>query len=228
MSAYAIMNAKHLTLAAALTGRPATIVMEVATLLALLAFAAAALARRDMVGAWAVAAVATVVVLLRGLITTKLGQIVNPIHVFAASMWIGTLFVLVAAGITTALSGALTPADRGPTVALMVNRFSTIALASAGVLVLTGVITAWTHLKSIPALWTSIYGQTLIVKLIVVAGVFALGAYHNQRMKPSLGTEDAGRRLTRSATFEIALAAIVLVVTAVLVNLPTPAELLLR
>jgi putative copper export protein len=149
---------------------------------------------------------------------------VNPIHVFAASMWIGTLFVMVASGITTALSGAFATSDRGPAVATMVNRFSTLALWSAGVLVLTGVTTAYLHLRKLSALWTSVYGETLIVKLCLVVVVFWLGAYNNWRMKPALGTEESARRLNRTATYEIAVAAIVLIVTAVLVNLPAPGE----
>jgi putative copper export protein len=224
MSINTTMTEKHLSFIAVLTGRPSMMVAAAMTVIAVIAFALASLATRESPIAWAIAGVATLVVMLGGLITTKIGQVVNPIHVFAASMWIGTLFVLVAAGITTALGSTMQSAERGPAVAVLVNRFSTIALWSAGVLVVTGVITAWVHLGSIPALWTSIYGKTLIVKLCLAAAVFGLGAYNNQRLKPSLGTEEAVRRLTRSATLEVAIATLVLIVTAVLVNLPAPAE----
>jgi copper transport protein len=224
MSINTTMSEKHLSFIDVLSARPSMMVAAIMTVIAVIAYALAALATRESRIAWGIAAIATLVVMLGGVITTKLGQVVNPIHVFAASMWIGTLFVLVAAGITTALGTTMQSAERGPAVALFVNRFSTIALGSAGVLVLTGVTTAWMHLKQLSALWTSIYGKTLIVKLCLVAVVFALGAYNNQRLRPSLGTEEAGRRLTRSATFEVAIATIVLIVTAVLVNLPTPGE----
>jgi putative copper resistance protein D len=86
------------------------------------------------------------------------------------------------------------------------------------------VTTAYLHIRSYTAVFTSIYGQTLLVKLVVVAGVFYLGAYNNRRLKPQLGSEEATLRHHRTATYEIALAAIVLIVTAVLVNLPAPAE----
>lgn len=224
MSVSAVMAARHLALIDALTRRPSTILSELAILIALVAYALASRAARAGTGTWIVAAIATLVVALRGVITTDMHDVVNPIHVFAGSMWIGTLFVLVVAGLSTVLGGALAEADRGPLVAVLVHRFSTIALWGAGVLVLTGLTTAWLHLGSIPALWTSIYGRTLIVKLCVVGCVFALGAYNNQRLKPSLGTAQAGGRLRRSATFEIALAAVVLGITAVLVKLPAPAE----
>jgi putative copper export protein len=224
MSINTTMTEKHLSFITVLTGRPSMMVAATMIVIAVIAFAVAAVATRENAIAWAIAGIATLVVMLGGLITTKIGRVVNPIHVFAASMWIGTLFVLVAAGITTALGRTMQSAERAPAVAVLVNRFSTIALWSAGVLLLTGVTTAWMHLGELSALWTSIYGKTLIVKLCLVAIVFALGAYNNQRLKPSLSTDEEGRRLARSATFEIAIAALVLIVTAVLVNLPAPAE----
>jgi putative copper export protein len=224
MSAGGTMAAKHVTLLSALTRRPSAVVGELAILVALLGFVLASRDSRDALGAWSIAAIATIVVALRGVITTDLHDIVNPVHVFAASMWIGTLFVLVVAGLSTMLSQELAEADRGPLVAVLVGRFSTIALWAAGVLILTGVTTATLHLGSVSALWTSIYGKTLIAKLCVVACVISLGAYNNRRLKPTLGTADAGARLRRSASFEIALAAVVLGITAVLVKLPAPAE----
>jgi putative copper export protein len=224
MTINTLMAAKHLSLGAALTGRPSSIVEELMTVIAVIAFGLAAAATRESRIAWVMAGIATLVVMLGALVTTKFSRMVNPLHVFAASMWIGTLIVLVAAGVTTALGSTMESPARGPAVAMLVNRFSTVALWSAGLLVLTGVTTAYKHLGQLSALWTSIYGKTLIGKLCLVAVVFSLGAYNNQRLKPSLGTEAAGRRLARTATLEIAIAAIVLIVTAVLVNLPAPAE----
>jgi putative copper export protein len=224
MSAMAAMNEKHLTFFEALSRRPAILLGTAVTVIAILAFAGAAFAASGVALSWTIAGIATLVIALRGVLTTELEELVNPVHVFAASMWIGTLFVLVVAGLTTALSGALSPSERDPAIAIMVNRFTTVALWSAGVLVLTGLTTAWLHLGSVPALWTSIYGKTLMVKLCLVAVVFTLGGYNNWRMKPAMGTEAGARKLQRSATYEIGIAAIVLIVTAVLVNLPAPAE----
>jgi putative copper export protein len=228
MTVTSAMQQKQLSLVAALTSKPSTMVDAIATVVALIAFASAAFEWRDGIRRWTVAGIATLVIALQGVVTTKLSRTVNPLHVFAASMWIGTLFVMVVAGISTALSGAFATSDRGAAVAALVSRFTTLALCSAGVLVLTGATTAWLHLGTIDALWTSDYGKTLIVKLSLVAVVFLLGGYNNWRVKPTLGTQDAGRRIKRSATFEISVAAIVLIVTAVLVNLPAPAKILPR
>ena len=206
MSVNSVMAAKHLSLGAVLEGSPASIVAEVMTVIAVIAFGLAATASRESTVAWMIAGIATLIVMLGALVTTKISRVVNPLHVFAASMWIGTLIVLVAAGVTTALGSTVESTARGRAVAMLVNRFSTIALWSAGLLVLTGVTTAYKHLGQLSALWTSIYGKTLIGKLCLVAVVFSLGYYNNRRLKPSLGTEEAGRRLVRSATLEIAIA----------------------
>lgn len=224
MSVLDVMSSKHLSAINALTRRPIIVVGEVVTLIAIFAFAAAAFAEGESAGGWMVAGIATLVIALRGLITTDLGDIVNPVHVFVASMWIGTLFVLVVAGIATMMKGVLTEPERSSAVTMMVNRFSTLALWSAGVLVLTGVTTAYLHIRTFGNLFTSIYGQTLLVKLALVAAVFALGAYNNQRMKPHLGSDEATLRLHHSAKWELTIAAVVLLVTAVLVNLPAPGE----
>lgn len=226
MSVSSTMMEKQLSLADALTRSPSTIIGEIVTLVALIAFAAAASASRDAIAIWVLAGLATLAIAFRGVFSPKLEieDLVNPVHVFAASMWIGTLFVMVVAGIATAMSGAFATSDRGPAVATLVNRFSTLALWSVGLLVLSGVTTAWIHLGAVSALWTSVYGKTLLVKLSLVAVVVGLGAYNNKRLMPALGTEAAATRLHRSAKWEIGIAAVVLIVTAVLVNLPAPAE----
>jgi putative copper export protein len=90
------------------------------------------------------------------------------------------------------------------------------------VLAISGVVTAWRHLKYVAALWTTSYGFALIVKLCVVVIVLALGAWNWRRVRPSLGTEAATGALRRSATAELAFAGLVLLITSVLVSLPSP------
>jgi putative copper export protein len=107
-------------------------------------------------------------------------------------------------------------------VAVLVSRFSPLALGSAALLGVTGVITAWRHLKYWSALWTTPYGYALDVKLALVLCVLALGAWNWRRMTPRLGDESAAHTLRRSARAELSFAALVLLVTGVLVSLPAP------
>ena len=56
----------------------------------------------------------------------------------------------------------------------------------------------------------------------LLAGVAALGFYNWRRVLPTLGDDAATHRLRRSARVELGLGLVVLLVTAVLVALPTP------
>jgi putative copper export protein len=103
-----------------------------------------------------------------------------------------------------------------------VRAFSPLALCSAALLATMGVITAWRHLHRLDALWTTPYGYALIAKLCAVLGVLALGAYNWRRQSPRLGDEPGTRALGRSASTELIAALVVLILTAILVSLPSP------
>lgn len=175
-----------------------------------------------MPAGWPLAAVGAVLPQLVGLLSLRWATLVNPVHVLAGATWIGALFVLMTIAVPSVLRGAQSGDDKALTVADMVNAFSPMALTAVAVLVTTGVITAVRHLKFVAALWTTSYGMTLVVKLCFVAGVLALGAWNWRRVRPSLGTPPASARLQRSARMELTLAALVLLITSVLVSLPSP------
>jgi copper transport protein len=170
---------------------------------------------------WEIAAVAAIVLVFNG-ITGGWTRLINPVHRAAASLWLGTLFVVLTAGLPAILRGAQSPDARGALVAGMVRRFSPLALTAAAFLALTGVITAWRHLHVLSSLWTTPYGYALDVKLALVLCVVGLGAWNWRRMVPQLGSEDAAHALRRSAKAELIFAGLVLVVTAILVSLPSP------
>lgn len=146
--------------------------------------------------------------------------VTDAVHVLGAGGWLGSLLAVLLVGIPVALK--LAPGDRGPAVAALVNAFSPTALLFAGAVVATGVFAAWLHLGAVPALWESVYGRTLLLKLGVLSIVFGTGAYNWLKVKPALGDEVAAGRLRRSATLELAVGAVVLAVTAVLVATATP------
>ncbi|HEX6964805.1 MAG TPA: CopD family protein [Gemmatimonadaceae bacterium] len=214
---------RHLTFGAAAAAGGWNIAVPAVLLVVLLIVFALAATRLD--AAWPVAIIAGFALALRSVPTAITGRwqsMINPLHVLFGSLWLGTLFVVVVAGLSLAIRGPLPRDSRGATVAEMVNRFSTLALISAACLVLTGTITAVLHLKYVAALWTTPYGRTFIVKLCVVLGVVALGAWNWRRVRPSLGGEESARIIRRTASSELAMAALVLAVTSVLVTLPTP------
>ncbi|HWH50777.1 MAG TPA: CopD family protein [Gemmatimonadaceae bacterium] len=209
---------RHTTAGAFLTSDPATMLEFGLFALALIGFLLAVL----RVPGWPLAAIGVVVGSLRAGLLGKWSSLVNPVHVLAAGLWIGTLFVMVVAGLSALLAHEPTRARRGAIAADMVNGFSPLALTMGGVVVLFGLITAWRHLHVLSNLWSTPYGITLIIKLCFVAGVFGLGAWNWRRQRPMLGGEPAAVAIRRSGTAELSVAVIVLIITAVLVSLPSP------
>jgi putative copper export protein len=210
---------KHTSIAGAITSNGQTIMESLCIALIVIGLA---LALAHVRAGWALAAGGVVVGPMTNLFYGEWFRAVNPIHRLAGGLWIGTLFVLLIAGFTTVLQSELPPMRRGTLAANMVHRFSPFALSAFAILALSGLITAWKHLKRIDALWTTAYGWTLIAKLCVVLVVVGLGAWNWRRQRPLLGTESAAAVLRRSATAEVALATAVLVITSVLVSLPSP------
>ena len=181
-----------------------------------------AIAQRGAGAGWPLAAIGVVAGALRNAFLGQWATLVNPIHVLAGGLWIGTLFVLVVAGISSVLRDVGARDRRGAIIADMVNSFSSLALAAAGTLAMFGVITAWRHLHVLSNLWATPYGIALIVKLCLVATVVALGAWNWRRQRPTLGSEPAALAIRRSASAELTMAAIVLAASAVLVSIPAP------
>jgi copper transport protein len=140
------------------------------------------------------------------------------LHVLAASSWLGTLSIVLIAGLGAATRQA--PGTRGPLVRSLINAYSPLALASAGVAAATGVFAAWLHVGAVPNLWSTRYGIILLGKLAIL-GIVALTGFYNWRVvRPRLGADEATTRLQRSARVEVAVAVLVLLVTAVLVATP--------
>jgi putative copper resistance protein D len=171
-------------------------------------------------GAWALAAVGAIGSELSGVLAGRWDRMVNPVHQLLAGLWLGSLAVLVFAGLTTALRSR--DQRRGAAVAEMVNGFSPLALTCGPLLIATGVITALRHLKPFASLWTTPYGYALLIKLCLVAATFGLGAWNWRRQRPRLGSDEAAGRILRSSLMELTMALLVLTVTAVLVSLPSP------
>jgi putative copper export protein len=172
---------------------------------------------------WKMAAIGILLTVLQPVYTSRFSGKVNAVHIFAASTWLGTLLVLLLIGIRGLIKSSTTAAaQRAELVADLVNSFSPLALVASAIVAITGVTTAWLHLKRVSAIWTTSYGIALIAKLIFVLIVVLLGAWNWRRVRPSLGGEGSAETIRRSATMELTFAAFVLVATAVLVTLPSP------
>ena len=192
-----------------------------AFLLALLVVLFALLAAGRAPFLWPAAAVAVIALTLRNVVQGRWQTMVNPLHLLAGGLWIGTLAVL---AITVIPRGVRRELGRNgsPSIAQVVARFSSLSLFAVALLVASGLVTAWRHLKYLSALWTTPYGYVLLAKLAMVAVVAALGAFNGRRVSPVLGAEGGASRLQRSSRAELVAAAVVLALTALLVSVPSP------
>lgn len=170
---------------------------------------------------WGLAVAGVLGYALRHAATGRWVLMVDPLHVLGGGLWIGTLFVLSLAALPPLLR-APRPEERACGVAAIVAAFSRLALCSAGLLFLTGIITTWRHVKYVAALWTTPYGCTLVAKLAVVALVFTVGAFNWRRLTPGLLEGRGAETMARAARAELLLAGVVLLISSVLVSLPTP------
>lgn len=164
------------------------------------------------------------------------GVLLDVVHIIAMAAWVGGLVLLV----TIVLR-------KEPVQWEAVSTFSRLALVAFIVIALSGTAQGWRQLGSVAALTDTAYGQALIVKVMVVACVLPLAAYarellrrrtdesavvaaaasdHDGDLEPDSNNFDdtgvasnvAARRLRRSVSVELAFLAVVLAVTAVLVN----------
>ena len=128
---------------------------------------------------------------------------VDFLHVAAASFWLGGL---VALGLALSSSG-----DH----AQLVRRFSNVAFVSVLVLAATGVLRAFAELRSVSQLWSTGYGQLLIVKTALLALLAAIGWMNRYRLVPRLSFDG----LRRNVAVELSLFAVLIAAVALLTDL---------
>jgi putative copper export protein len=151
----------------------------------------------------------------------NVGVFLHGLHQLGGGAWIGTLFLVIAAGYGG--SRELPDAERHPFIAALVHAYSPIALAGVATAVLAGLVLAFGYLDPLNTLWSTGYGRMLIIKILLLGGTAAIGAYNWRLVRPRLGGEASSRRLYRSATAELIIGSLLLGATAILVALPAPA-----
>ena len=101
-------------------------------------------------------------------------------HMTGASVWIGGLVALGVLAATLRLSAS----ERDGFWSAALRRFSIVATVCVGVMILTGLWTAWIHVGPPRLLFHTLYGETLLVKLILVLILVGLGAINQLWLLP--------------------------------------------
>jgi len=195
-----------LTLSAVDRRRPSVIWLVCASVVGVLLAATPGLAGHADTGDWTIFAVP-----------------LDTMHVLAMSVWLGGLVALLVGALGGGFSGGLRRA---------ITLFSLLALWCVIALVVTGLFASWRQVGfSIDGFTDTSYGNILLVKLAIVAGLVALGAVsrsivHKRQSAPldapdtviAAVDEQTTHGLRRSVGLEVLLGIAVLAVTALLVN----------
>src|SRR4029077_7069136 len=88
--------------------------------------------------------------------------------------------------------------------------------------VLAALVAVWLRFDKLAALWTTLYGRILLLKIALVVGLLGFGWYHWRTIVVPEWTDDTRPAFTRSATFELGVGALVVAVTAVLISTALP------
>jgi len=143
---------------------------------------------RKHAGAWLLAGSAVLIVFSLsasghagddGMWTTR--ALVNALHVAGGCAWGGTVAVYVAAVLPGLVAGV-----RRPVIGETATRLSTIAAGALALVLITGVYNAWQQFDTPAALWTTVYGRVLLIKLTFVAVMMAIGAANRFFIVPEI------------------------------------------
>lgn len=136
-----------------------------------------------------------------------LPQLLVGAHVLAVSFWIGALVPLfkIASNPEFSRIGAI------------LRRFGSIAVFIVPGLIVAGLVLLWLLLGSLEAIFTSEYGQLVLLKLSFVAGLLTLAAINKLRLTPGVtaGNRAAAARLRWAIAGEMILATAIFLVTAI-------------
>jgi copper transport protein len=157
------------------------------------------------------------------------------LHLVASGFWLGGLFQL-----ALTMKGGVSGLDgvrRLRVLERAIPLFTRLAVASTIVIALTGVYNSWIHVDSFSALWSTPYGKTLLVKIVIFLVMVVLGGINTFVIHPKAKRMIAGdsgtsthehvkldRSFYRAVGIEAALGVAVLLAAAVLVFLQPARE----
>jgi copper transport protein len=129
-------------------------------------------------------------------------------HVGSVAVWIGGLVALLVALPLLATAARVR----------LATRFSGLAVAAAAVVAVSGTISGWQQVRALDAITSTTYGRLLLAKVAGFALLVAHGWVNRSRLVPLV--ERTVAPLRRSLRTETLVAALVLAVTAALIQQP--------
>lgn len=136
------------------------------------------------------------------------------LHVLVMAWWFGALFPL---------KQACHESDYGQLYSLM-DKFGRQASIAVSLLLIAGLWLAFQLVGNVEELFSSSYGQTLLLKLALVTSILGIAAKHKLKLVPQLKNNDGRDALSKSISIELVVAFAILSVTAGLTSVVGPAN----
>lgn len=133
-------------------------------------------------------------------------------HLIAIASWVGSLWPLYK-------SCELLPIGA---VKSLMQHFGLLAILIIAALLISGVTLILQYLHSFAELYTSNYGQLILLKLLLVSAMLLLGAWHKLYLVPQITQQHHVGTLKRSISVEMFIALFVLITTSIFTTLVGP------
>ena len=137
------------------------------------------------------------------------------LHLITVAFWVGALWPL----------RMLTDSNDILRVAQIMHRFGQVAALFVSLLIVVGILLIWILLGKLELLWTSAYGQLMLIKLTSVSILLAMAAINKLLITPKLLSTNNKFELgilRKSINLEITLVGLILFVTACFTTLVGP------
>jgi uncharacterized membrane protein len=109
------------------------------------------------------------------------------LHLLAAALWVGGMIYILL--IYLPLLKARPAHERARSLLVILPQFSPLAIAGVVIMAISGPLNASFHLTSFDQFFTTAYGRTLVIKVILVCALLATSAYHVGWLRPRLKKE---------------------------------------
>lgn len=135
-------------------------------------------------------------------------------HVLVMSWWFGCLYPLKLACDELSYSKLYE----------LMERFGKQASFLVSILLAAGVVLGIELVGNVEALFSTSYGQTLLLKLLLVVGILVIAAKHKLKLVPLINRNEGRAILSKSIGMEMIFAFAILIVTAGLTSVVGPAN----
>lgn len=140
-------------------------------------------------------------------------------HIVAGGIWVGGLIGLASILI---IARSIEAGTRRSALVEILPRFSTLAIASVIVIVVSGFYASWLQVGNLTALTETDYGKLLIAKVALVIVMLVLGGVNLLFLEPRLrDAQQMARSFRRTVGGEVLLGITVILLTGLLTSLPT-------